>query len=95
MDSEINLSESQDQYQQALSNQLRTFNSTLSYYAATLLGDERGWTLSFQSHFVGWPEGGGPPSSIELRQASLVDPALMVKIWNQLEQQWIVLKTFR
>ena len=66
-----------------------TIDPGLNYLAATLLGDDAGWGLSFMSHFVGWPEGRSPGEGVELREPSLVHPQRMVDLWEKLGQGWM------
>ena len=62
----------------------------MTYFAATLIGDDTGWRLSWQTRFAGWPEGGGPAKGVELREATPIIPDKMMSIWRELRQPWIV-----
>jgi hypothetical protein len=75
---------------QALAEQLKVVDLDATYFAATLLGSEEGWCLSFQSRFVGWPDRGGPDQGVELREAAPVYPDRMTQMWDNLGQGWIV-----
>jgi hypothetical protein len=77
---------------QALADELRTIDMDATYFAATLLGTEKGWSLSFQTWFVGWPDGGGPHKGVELREAAPVHPDRMARMWEDLGQSWVVVK---
>jgi 5-methylcytosine-specific restriction endonuclease McrA len=74
----------------AIVTQMRTVDPDVEYLAATLLGSADGWSLSFQSSFVGWPEDHGPEDGIELREASRVHPEKMLDLWSKAGQGWMV-----
>ena len=79
-----------DTLRETFAHELRTFDADVTYFAGTLLGDEEGWRLSFQSRFAGWPDGGGPDGGVELRQAVPVYADRMTCQWDELGQGWIV-----
>ena len=80
---------SRDAHMAALATHLRTINPEVTYFAATLLGTERGWRLSFQSRFAGWPHGGGPDNGVELRKAVPVYADRMTRLWDEVGQGWM------
>ena len=74
----------------ALARSLRVIRSDKSYLAATLLSNGEGWGFSFQSGFAGFPDGKGADHGVELREPSLVYPEKMTRIWDTMDQSWIV-----
>ena len=73
----------------ALARLLRTIDPEVTYFAATLLGTDQGCSLSFQSRFAGWPDGGGPDTGVELRKAVPVYADRMARLWDEAGQGWM------
>jgi hypothetical protein len=73
----------------ALVSELKTIDPELTYFAATMLGNEQGWRLTFQSRFTGWPEGSGPHDGVELREAAPIQSDVMADLWDREGQGWI------
>ncbi|MCY4175367.1 MAG: HNH endonuclease [Acidimicrobiaceae bacterium] len=74
---------------ETLAQELRTIAPDVTYFAATLLGSEEGWCLSFQSRFAGWPDESGPAKGTELRETAPVYADRMTRMWEKLGQGWI------
>ncbi len=81
--------ESRTEVLQRLSREIKTIQPDTAYFAATLLGDDDGWKLSFQTRFAGWPEGGGPGKGVELREAAPIYTDVMIDIWGRSGEAWI------
>ena len=73
--------------------ELRTIDSGVSYFAATLLGIDGRCELSFQSRWAGRADGAGPEKRVELRRAVPVIAENMVRAWDEAGQGWIAVST--
>ena len=80
-----------DALRETLFRELRTVDPAVTYFAATLLGGEEGWRLSFQSRFAGWSDGSGPDKGVELREAAPVCADRMTRVWDEFGEGWIAM----
>lgn len=74
----------------AFARGLKEIRPEHTYFAATLLGNDAGWDLAFDTCFAGFPEGGGPDKGVELREPVRVNPDRMTRLWEDAGQDWIV-----
>jgi hypothetical protein len=81
--------EERQEHLQQLARELKTIVPDITYFAATLLGDDDGWRLSWQTTFAGWPDGGGPDKGVELREAAPIITENMIAIWDDAGEPWI------
>ena len=80
---------SQDARTAELARRLKMIEPNVTYFAATLLGTDERWQLTFQSRFAGWPDGQGPDEGIELREAAPIHVDHMTRLWDELGQGWM------
>lgn len=69
---------------------LKQINLEVTYFTATLRDDYGKTEMSFQSIFAGFPESVEPGEGIELRRARPVSPDNMIKMWEGVGQDWMV-----
>lgn len=72
--------------------ELKSIDPSLVYFAFTMLDLDGKRVTSVQSRFAGWPLGRGP-GAVELREAAPIIPEVMVELWRDLGEAWIVVST--
>jgi hypothetical protein len=75
-----------------LRRELTSIDPAQVYFAFARLEVNGRPVTSVQSCFAGWPDGRGP-GAVELRQAVPVAPEVMLKLWQDLREQWIAVST--
>ena len=77
---------------QQLAKELKTLDSSITYFAMTMLDVDGRLSISLQSRFAGWEPTRGP-SAIELREAAPVLPHMVAELWDDLGEGWIGVTT--